>query len=210
MGIPSYFVHIVKSHSSIIKKFCPKSINIHNLYLDSNSIIYDALKEIVFTNKDNYENSVIDWVCRKILYYIDLIQPLKKVFIAFDGVAPVAKLEQQRNRRYKSWYTKNYISDSIQKKNKDEWNPAAITPGTDFMENLYKKIISFFNIKKTYLEINISGTNDCGEGEHKIYKYIRNNKEYHKETNTINIWFRRGFNNVNTNTHKNIRKSLFI
>ena len=27
------------------------------------------------------------------------------------GVAPVAKLEQQRNRRYKTWHTNNFVSD---------------------------------------------------------------------------------------------------
>ena len=35
-------------------------------------------------------------------YYIQEIKPENTVFIAFDGVAPVAKLDQQRNRRYKS------------------------------------------------------------------------------------------------------------
>ena len=35
--------------------------------------------------------------------YISLISPKKTLIIAFDGVAPVAKLEQQRTRRYKSY-----------------------------------------------------------------------------------------------------------
>ena len=42
MGIPSYFVHIVKNHGNIIKKFKNSDIDIHNLYIDSNSIVYDA------------------------------------------------------------------------------------------------------------------------------------------------------------------------
>ena len=185
MGIPSYFVHIVKSHGNIIKKFCHKSIHIHNLYLDSNSLIYDALKEIEFKNKEDYETKIIKWVCEKLLYYINLIKPTNKVLIAFDGVAPVAKLEQQRNRRYKSWYINNYVNVENNINSKMEWNPAAITPGTEFMDNLYKRILSFFNNKCSDIDIIISGTNDYGEGEHKIFKYIRKNKEYHKNTNTI-------------------------
>ena len=39
MGIPSYFAHIVRTYSSIIKHFDSNSIVIDNLYLDSNSII---------------------------------------------------------------------------------------------------------------------------------------------------------------------------
>ena len=186
MGIPSYFVHIVKNHSSIIKKFSSSDINIHNLYLDSNSIIYDAIRILEYKNNEEFERNIIKWVCDKLIYYINLINPSKKVFIAFDGVAPVAKLEQQRNRRYKSWYTNDYINkNSLDDKQLQSWDTTAVTPGTNFMNELFIQINKFFNDKFNNLDIMISGTNDHGEGEHKIYKYIRNNAEYHKDTNTI-------------------------
>ena len=104
MGIPSYFSYIVKNHRNIIKRYNRLSFNINNLYLDCNSIIYDTLREIAFKNKKDYETELINKVCEKIEYYISIIKPNQRVFIAFDGVAPVAKLEQQRNRRYKSWF----------------------------------------------------------------------------------------------------------
>jgi 5'-3' exonuclease len=183
MGIPSYFVHIVKNHGNIIKKFRNTDIDIHNLYIDSNSIIYDAIKQIEYNTKDcNFEKKIIFWVCEKIVYYIDLIKPTKKVLIAFDGVAPVAKLEQQRNRRYKTWYTNDYISDEENKK--DKWDTTAITPGTQFMDALYAGIKVYFDKIKD-IDIMISGSKNCGEGEHKIYKYIRDNRRYHYDTNTI-------------------------
>ena len=39
----------------------------------------------------------------------DIIKPDNIIYIAFDGVAPVAKLEQQRSRRYKSLYQTKYL-----------------------------------------------------------------------------------------------------
>ena len=94
MGIPSYFVHVVKNHKKIIKRFKKTDILIDNLYIDSNSIIYDALHKIEYKNDNNtFEKKLIIMVCEKISYYIDLIGPQQRVLIAFDGVAPVAKLE---------------------------------------------------------------------------------------------------------------------
>jgi 5'-3' exonuclease len=40
MGIPSYFSYIVKNHANIIKKISDYTIQVNNLYLDCNSIIY--------------------------------------------------------------------------------------------------------------------------------------------------------------------------
>ena len=105
MGIPSYFSHIVKQHRAIIRPYLKGVEKINNLYLDCNSIIYDAvhkpeMKDTVTEKLD--EKKLITAVCDKLVYYIQLIEPSKRVFIAFDGIAPIAKLNQQRNRRYMS------------------------------------------------------------------------------------------------------------
>ena len=108
MGIPSYFSYIVKNHSNIIKKLTANTIQVNNLYLDCNSIIYDAVHNIDFTKIDESDADVIiRTVCDKINEYILHLKPDNNIYIAFDGVAPVAKLEQQRSRRYKSLYQNN-------------------------------------------------------------------------------------------------------
>ena len=110
--------------------------------------------------------------------------------IAFDGVAPVAKLEQQRSRRYKSWY-QNEISRIIFKKDtEDAWNTTAITPGTKFMNQLNNKISDHFNKSRNKSEnigpeIIVSGSNEVGEGEHKLFSYIRSHLEKHSNETTV-------------------------
>ena len=127
MGIPSYFSYIVKTHRQIIKKLESTPIQINNLYLDCNSIIYDAVHNIDFTTLvDTDVNTIIKSVCSKIDEYILLLKPDTCVFIAFDGVAPVAKLEQQRERRYKSIYQANITKTIFKDKLTDPWNTTAI------------------------------------------------------------------------------------
>jgi 5'-3' exoribonuclease 1 len=97
--------------------------------------------------------------------------------IDLDGVAPVAKLDQQRSRRFKSTY-QNTLSRSLFKNtDPDPWNTTTITPGTIFMKNLDKRIQEAFSNPELFnlKEIIISGSNIYGEGEHKIFEYIRNN-----------------------------------
>ena len=86
----------------LIKKFIEKQIPIDNLYLDCNSIIYDVYNQLDVSNlSEKLVITIIKQVIKKIEDYILTINPQKTVIIAFDGVAPVAKLNQQRERRYK-------------------------------------------------------------------------------------------------------------
>lgn len=186
MGIPSYFSYIVKNHREIIQKINDLKIPIHNLYIDSNSIVYDSLRALNGVEID-FEKKLIESVCDKLHQYIQHIKPINCVFIAFDGVAPVAKLEQQRNRRYKSTMEKK-IMKSIDSTFIDSWNSTAITPGTPFMKKLNKGVKEFFHNKETSYgleKIKFSGSDEKGEGEHKLFGYIRDNEKSHKHQTTI-------------------------
>jgi len=190
MGIPSYFSYIIKNYPNIIQKYITDTFKVDNLYLDCNSIIYDVYNKIDFDKlTETVTISIIKNVISKIEEYISIIQPSQTVIIAFDGVAPVAKLELQRGRRYKSWY-QNEMSRMIFKKDKDDaWNTTAITPGTKFMYELNDIITKHFNeqsfTKYNISNIIVSGSNSVGEGEHKLYEYIRCNPEKHSDETTI-------------------------
>lgn len=187
MGIPSYFSHIVRRHRNIIKKYDSNAIEIDNLYLDSNSIIYDSLSTITYKNDKEFENTLLKNICLKIENYINIIRPKQRIYIAFDGVAPVAKLSQQKNRRYKSWFQNTVTQDIHNLDNVKRWDTASITPGTNFMNSLNKTMRSHFSDSKKFNleQIIVSGSDVFGEGEHKIYEYIRTNPEYHKDSTTV-------------------------
>ena len=120
MGIPSYFSYILKNHKHVLSKFSQdKNKNVHYFFLDSNSIIYDCIRDLEkhknkqLQKKTDNDSSIIkvkqitykeiyEAVCKKIETYIQQLSPSVMTYIAFDGVAPMAKLEQQRTRRYKS------------------------------------------------------------------------------------------------------------
>jgi 5'-3' exonuclease len=190
MGIPAMFSYIVKNHPTIIKEYVKNVLTVDNLYIDGNSIVYDAYNKMDFDKlTESVAVSIIRSVILKIEEYISTINPSKTVIIAFDGVAPVAKLEQQRSRRYKSWY-QNEITRMIFKKEKDDsWNTTAITPGTKFMAELNDVVSKHFNsasfTRLNVQDIIVSGSNNVGEGEHKIFDYMRMNLEKHFIETTV-------------------------
>ena len=177
MGIPSYFSHIIRNYPNILRNLAffvnSQTTPFHHLFMDCNSIIYDAVyslqKEGV--TQESMETEIISRTIEKIKVYIRMIKPTKTVYIAFDGVAPFAKMEQQRTRRYKSRFM------AMQKKDAGStWNTSNITPGTAFMEKLsYHMEHAFQNKEIEYgvKSILVSCSNQPGEGEHKLYEYMR-------------------------------------
>tara|TARA_B110000977_G_C11076595_1_gene491432 strand:+ start:67 stop:1662 length:1596 start_codon:yes stop_codon:yes gene_type:complete len=175
MGIPFYFANLIRNHKNIVKKF--DSIkDIHNLYLDSNSIIYDSIDFTLFQNKLQFENLIIQKVIDKIEVIINTINPSKNIILAFDGVPPFAKFNQQKNRRYKSSYQSNLFNKP------PPWDSSSITPGTIFMEKLNLEITKYFTNKYASKNLILSLTDVPGEGEHKLFEYIRNNNHAHDNT----------------------------
>merc|ERR1711871_1478863 len=139
MGIPSYFSNIIKSYPEIIKTI--KNLQtVDYLFMDCNSIIYDCFHNLDKSNIKYYEleKLLIKAIISKLNKYMAEIggSTCQLFFLAFDGVAPVAKMEQQKTRRYKSKYEKEYFN----KDDENSWDTCAITPGTVFMNVLERAL----------------------------------------------------------------------
>ena len=172
MGIPSYFSYIIKNYPNIIRNLqYVQSIGLEHLYMDCNSLIYDAIRNNEYdpNQKTDFEERIIYQVIQNIKNIIAFIRPTKTIMIAFDGVAPFAKMQQQKTRRYKS----QFMSDK-----ETGWNTSAITPGTEFMSTLSKYVYSAFMFNERYYNVKrivVSCSDIEGEGEQKIVKDIRSN-----------------------------------
>ncbi len=189
MGIPSYFRFITSQYSDIIiKKLDNKTAR---LFLDLNGTIHPCAKNIGDKKyNSNYrlshERKIYKEVVDYIEYLVNFSQPTELLYIAIDGIAPRAKMMQQRYRRYKS--VKDFKElEKINKKhnvsNGERWDTNAITPGTQFMHQLSLYLRENVpKIKKLEgVKIILSDSNVPGEGEHKIIEYIKNNKRYNSE-----------------------------
>ncbi len=194
MGVPGFFLWLWKKYKS--NKFVLSKSDYNNttdyFLLDMNCMIhpvcFETLKELNYKYNDNIdidrlENKMINNVITYLEKLINLAEPKKGIYLAIDGVAPVAKMKQQRLRRYKSVNDKK-LFDNIRKKHNRElpffWNNSAITPGTNFMKKLTDKLNNWCKITKDNndkLEIIFSSSDIPAEGEHKILQYIKNNKE---------------------------------
>ena len=187
MGIPSFFSHLVKEHPRCIKEILENGV-IDNLYLDSNSIIYDCVRKSSYhdTYDDSFEKQLMKDILDKINEYISCLKPMKRCIVAFDGVPPVAKLNQQRSRRYKSMID-GMVDTHLSGTETKTWNTSAITPGTHFMNKLMQYLDTEFKKGKFHNVITMYGSNEPGEGEHKIFDFIRNNEsaEFSQETHVI-------------------------
>ena len=164
MGIPSYFNFILRNHSKIIRN--KSQVRSDFLFVDANSLIYDCIND--FQNGVPPDNNVIfKQVYENINNLIQSVNPKNKTYVCFDGVPPYAKMNQQRQRRYKG-----SLTNKILNKDSDSWNRNQITPGTIFMSELDKYLT-----KKFSKEINIvfSPSSEPDEGEHKISNIIKSN-----------------------------------
>jgi 5'-3' exonuclease len=165
MGIPAYFSHIIKNHSKIVQKTLEP---VSALLMDSNSIIYDVVHALP-TEKQTDDN-IIEGVIDKINSLIAVIHPTQLTYITFDGIAPYAKMDQQKQRRYKSVFLAETQKGGTKEKGLPIFNTIMITPGTPFMILLSQRIHSTFKDKRGVL---ISTSDEPGEGEHKLCHYLR-------------------------------------
>ena len=99
--------------------------------------------------------------------------------ISADGVAPRAKMNQQRTRRFRKTKMNQSDIDSMSRMgldHKDMFNSDKISAGTEFMQNLSIAFKEFIEdrIKNDSLwedlKVIFTGSEVPGEGEHKVTK----------------------------------------
>ena len=152
MGVPGFFKWLLVKYKNkeFIKNKYEINFEFNSLLIDANCLLHPQCFKILnenphLNNHDTLENKMINQCISYLDEVINYIDPNKEVFIAIDGVAPIAKMKQQRQRRYKSVNDK-ILFDNIKKHNKEittYWNNSAITPGTKFMKKLTNRIISY-------------------------------------------------------------------
>ncbi|KAK5164694.1 5'-3' exoribonuclease 2 [Oleoguttula sp. CCFEE 6159] len=178
----------------------PNGEEFDNLYLDMNGIVHPcshpeegpppATEEEMMLAVFEYTERVVK-----------MVRPRKLMMIAVDGVAPRAKMNQQRSRRFRSAQeakqkdddkeehlkllkAQGKLSEEMDKSGaiKKTWDSNAITPGTPFMEILAMSLRYWIAYKLNTdpawekLKVIISDATVPGEGEHKIMEFIRSQR----------------------------------
>jgi 5'-3' exoribonuclease 2 len=193
MGVPGFFAWLMKqdrNKSILINKLNFKP---NTLYFDANCLFHPQCFKILKLNPyesniEKLEQLMMDKIINYIDFIINYISPTDLVYIAVDGVAPLAKINQQRKRRYKS-IEENKMKNDIYKKynvpNNTNWSNIVITPGTEFMKKLDKFIQKYIEKNNKKYKIIYSSYLEKGEGEHKIFQHIKDNYKNNEKTHII-------------------------
>ncbi|KAJ8613573.1 hypothetical protein CTAYLR_006130 [Chrysophaeum taylorii] len=166
-----------------ISEALPGEDAVDNLYLDMNGIIHQC----THSNDDQLVTTSMKEQFVRIFQFTDkvckLVGPQKLIYLAVDGIAPRAKMNQQRARRFRSSLERTQLMEDILAAGGElpevHFDSNCITPGTEFM---FKLGIAF----EAWLEhktrtdpfyqgplVIFSGCDVPGEGEHKIMDFIR-------------------------------------
>lgn len=173
MGIPSYYRRLLKENPGLVKN--RKEKEVEWLWMDFNCLIYHCLRRPDLRpypgpeGKDEWEADFLKAIIAYTQKVVGEVKPTKGVYIGIDGVVPMAKMKQQRMRRFKSsWLTENGLAEG-QTAGVPKWDTNAITPGTLFMGKLRRALEEVARRKKWI----VSSSDEPGEGEHKVMAQIR-------------------------------------
>nr|CAB3267808.1 5'-3' exoribonuclease 1 [Phallusia mammillata] len=186
MGVPKFYRWISERYpclSEVVKEYQVPEFD--NLYLDMNGIIHTCSHP---NDDDPHFRITEEQIFQDIFRYIEvlfrIIRPQKTFFMAVDGVAPRAKMNQQRGRRFRSAKeAEANIKAALLKgetlPTEKRFDSNCITPGTSFMERLQNQLEYFVKTKISHdrmwqgVDVYLSGHQTPGEGEHKIMEFIR-------------------------------------
>ena len=178
MGIPYYFRVIANRYGDIVRSTFPTEVA--TLYLDFNGAIHPAAAEVwsVEEKREVADDGDVASLETRILTNIwtyfkgimAVVQPTERVHLCIDGVAPVAKMLQQRKRRFLSTFARAETTKITGKP--VVWDTNAISPGTPFMGQLHASLrarLRRFKTAHPHLRVSMSTSDEPGEGEHKMF-----------------------------------------
>lgn len=187
MGVPAFFSSLIRNSIVSILRSSTDVGTIDILYFDLNCLIHPQCfkvrdNNIELTDFDALEDKMIDQVIKYTNHVIRFVSPKKYVYLAVDGTAPLAKIAQQRKRRFE--YSNDFKTKIMKKHNvpSNGWSNVVVTPGTEFMEKLHNRLIGYYQNKShrseyaegnAGLEIIYDSYHTAGEGEHKILQDMK-------------------------------------
>jgi len=178
MGIPSYYKKLIDRYPRLVQR--GQAFQGDILLMDFNCLIYQCVRGPgipVYTSSSRiqWEAALLEAVKAYTLKVWEAAGRPVKVFIGVDGVVPMAKIRQQRLRRFKSrWLAAMESEAGARKPGEEAWDTNAITPGTEFMEKLGRALQSLATGRAGWT---ISGADEAGEGEQKLMAWVRAHRE---------------------------------
>jgi len=192
-GIPKMFRWLTDQYPNINRQLhegLSSERHVDNFYLDMNGIIHPC-------THGNAEGKIIvldeTAMFKKIFLYVDrlykLVQPTETMYLAVDGVAPRAKMNQQRSRRFRAAKMSEDTAAEVLARegvlpDGKAFDSNCITPGTDFMLKLSYALRKWVDYKMendpfwaSGANVIVSGPDVPGEGEHKVMDFIREQRE---------------------------------
>eukprot|EP00002_Diphylleia_rotans_P024222 TRINITY_DN4774_c0_g2_i1.p1 TRINITY_DN4774_c0_g2~~TRINITY_DN4774_c0_g2_i1.p1 ORF type:complete len:1304 (-),score=205.90 TRINITY_DN4774_c0_g2_i1:701-4612(-) len=187
MGVPKFFRWLSSKYPNI--NLMVDDIHVpdfDNLYLDMNGIIHRCShpSDNPEDNSSMTESEIFLEVFRYLDQLFQIIKPKKYFYLAVDGPAPRAKMNQQRSRRFRAGKATEIAMNKPHSSHfpKELFDSNCITPGTEFMDKLSYHL-EFFIQKKInddplwrIPKIIYSSHLVPGEGEHKIMDFVRKHK----------------------------------
>lgn len=173
MGIPQYYKHIITKYKGIVKDVVPRC---DRMYIDFNSVIHTCAATVVRAKPLFTHSDIIDSIIAQTESVIAAMSPSELVFIGIDGVAPRAKMVQQRKRRYITAFRNEAVRNAYERnmiKLPPAWDSNTITPGTPFMDELDRRLEAHFDGRRdTPCKVIVSGSRVPGEGEQKLFDHM--------------------------------------